>query len=270
MSVQEAIVRFWSVTTLLDLALARPAFISWAAKTVAETAVDRLDTLRQMVEADGDRQAAIDFLTGSRWRKRAAVLKRGSAMHHAAEQLALGVTPAEVTDEVVPYVVQYQRFLDDFQPVFELAEAPVFHLEHGYAGTLDGIVLLDGQPYLLDYKSTEKGPDADSRPPYPDVALQLVAYARATHVAIRGSQQRNWQGRRYYQLAEGAELQEMPAVAGALALVVSPVDYQLVPIRIDDGIYRYFRIATQLARWELEEASRVVGAPIAPPSKAVA
>ena len=265
----EAQARYWSVTTLLDLAVAKPALIGWAAKTVAETAVDRLATLRQMVEVDDDRQAAIDFLTGSRWRKRAAILRRGSSMHAAAEQVALG-QPLDVEPEVLPYVVQYQRFLEDFRPEFELAEAPVFHLGYGYAGTLDLIARIDGTPYLVDYKSHDKAPDAKSRPPYPDIALQLTAYVNCTHVAIRGSAQRNYNGRRYYVLAEGADLQPMPEVAGALALAVSPYDYQLVPVRVDEAIFNYFLTACDMARWTLEEESRVLGAPIAPPAKVAA
>ena len=263
--------RCWSVTTLLDLGLAKPAFVNWAARTVAETAVDRLATLRQMVEVDEDRQAAIDFLTGSRWRQRATVLKRGSRVHAAAEKLNLGIDP-DVPEEARPYIEQYARFLNEHQPEFVLAEAAVYNFSAGYAGTLDSVVRLGGELYVLDVKTHDKDEDAPSRPPYPDVALQLCAYARAEQVAIQGSAQRNWHGRRYYQLSEGAQLEPLPAVSQtvALALAVSPTDYQLVPVRVDATVWEYFLVFADAARWQLEEAGRVLGTPISPPANKVA
>jgi hypothetical protein len=95
------------------------------------------------------------------------------------------------------------------------------------------------------------------------VALQLAAYSRAERVLL-GEAQRLEHGRgrnRYYLLDETTSTEAMPKVDGALALVVSPVDYKLVPVAVTDDVWRCFLLVRELARWTLGGMSRGVFGP---------
>jgi len=250
-------VRLWSVTTLIGAGTPKEPLIGWAARVTAERAYDKAATLDAMRQ-DGDRDAAIKWLTDARWEKSGTAALRGTNVHAIIEQYALGHTP-DVPPELEPWHHQIRRFLDEHQPEFEASEAPVYHLGLGYAGTMDMILKVDGVRVIVDAKTTEKGPDARSRPPYGEVALQLAAYSRAELVGLSPAVMRTHSGRRYYIYDESLEYAPMPEIEGALALVISPVDYQLVTVRIDDEVYRAFLAVREVARWNLSTSRSVFG-----------
>lgn len=259
--------RLWSVTTLLDQGMGKgDALIGWAARVVAERAYDRGATL-QSFRDDDDRDGGVKFLTEARWEKVEKAAIRGTALHKAAEQMALGQEPEGVADEHMPWVRQYVRFLEEHQPTFHMAEATVYNPSRRYAGTTDGIVELQGMPLIFDIKTTDKGPDARSRPPYPDVALQLAGYARAPHVAIGMGREQMSGGRRYYILEDASTLLPMPEVRGGVCLMVSPYDYELRTVAIDDEVWATFLHVIEVARWRLSISKRVIGPVISPAKK---
>lgn len=252
--------RLWSVTTLIGAGSPKEALIGWAARVTAERAYDKAATLDAM-RSDGDRDAAIKWLTDARWEKSGSAALRGTSVHSIIEAYALGQSP-DVPAEIEAWHEQVKRFLDEQQPVFEAAETSVFNLTLGYAGTMDMILTVGGKRCIVDAKTTDKGPDARSRPPYDEVALQLAAYARAEQVVIGQAPdtvQRKHGSRRYYIYDDQFRYQPMPELDGALALVVSPVDYQLVPVRIDDEVWRAFLAVREVARWKLDVSNRVFG-----------
>jgi hypothetical protein len=254
---EERAARLWSVTTLISLGVPKEALIGWAARVTAERAWERatiLDAYRQ----DGDRDAAIKWLTDARWEKTGTAALRGTKVHGIVEAYALGQTP-DVPFELEPWHQQIRLFLDQHQPVFEAAEAPVYNLEFGYAGTLDMILRIGDRRVIVDAKTTDKLPDARSRPPYPEVALQLCAYSRAQQVGVSPAVMRTHGGRRYYEYDPALRYELMPPVDGALALVISPVDYQLVPVRIDEEVWRAFLACREVARWQIDTGRRVFG-----------
>jgi hypothetical protein len=205
-------------------------------------------------------------LKDSRWRTSGKAADRGNAMHAHAQALALGAPAPPPVPGSEQHVEQFQRFLDAFKPKYLAAEAPVYNLGYSYAGTLDAIVELDGQVCVLDYKTTDHGPEARSRPPYDTVALQLCAYARAERMGTGPSRISEVRRRRYYTWADDMPYVEMPKVQGALALMVSPVDYQLHAVRIDDAVWNTFLYAREVARWVLDLSKTVIGPPLAPPA----
>jgi hypothetical protein len=253
--------RLWSVTSLLSAGLGNgDAIIGWSWKTAAEAAVEMNDEISSFLRK-GDRERAIELIKGERWRKRSAALARGSEVHKAAEALAKGAATT-IDEKMLPWVDQYRKFLDEWAPRFELAEAPVYSLRHRYAGTLDAVVEIDGRTCVLDMKTTDRGPEADTRPPYSEVALQLCAYARAELVGISPAVMRYDGGRRYYVYDPDAHAEPMPAVDGALALVVSPSDYTLTPVRIDEEVEHAWHWVRAVAHWQLDVSKRVLGPPI--------
>jgi hypothetical protein len=257
--------RLWSVTSLIKAGLGTSdALINWAVNTTAEFAFDK-----RKAWAELDRDEALDLIKRARYRKSGAAMARGTNLHKAAEALALGVKPEGVTDEVLPYVEQYRKFLAEHQPTFLMAEAPVYNPDLGYAGTLDGILEIAGQVVVADVKTTEHAPDSGRyRPPHPEAALQLVGYRRAKWVGVL-SEQRYASGKRYYLYDPDTQHEPLPETDGAVAIVVSPYDYMVVPVRTDEQVWLAFRHVMEAARWQIETSRTVFGPPIAAPTEGV-
>lgn len=251
----------WSVTSLGKLGLGLSEGIArWQQAEIAGAAYDRLGILQEF-KAEGDRDGAIKWLKDQPYANANKAAARGTDLHRAAEALALG-QDSEVEVTTRPYVDQYRLFLERFAPQFLMAEAPVYNPTHGYAGTCDGIMVLDGQRLLFDIKTTAHAPDSDkTRPPFPEVALQLVAYRRAELVGAL-SEQRYASGKRYYVFNPDAHHEPMPETDGAVCIVVSPYDYMVVPVRTDDEVWRHFRHCMENARWQVHTSKQVFGPPI--------
>ena len=252
-----------SATTLIKDALGTsPGLVNWAVNTTAEAAYDRQAILRQFHE-DGDRAGAIKWLRDQRFAKTGAAAARGTDVHRVAEQLHLG-NVIEYDEAIEPYVAQYTRFLEDFSPQFMLAEAPVYNLTFKYAGTLDGVAVIDGRQLVVDLKTTAHGPDSGkSRPPFPEVALQLTLYRRAELVGLLADR-KEIQYRRYYVYDPEAHAEPMPEVEGGVCIVVSPEDYMVVPVDTSERIWTYCRHVIQVAKFQTEQAKTVFGPPISP------
>lgn len=253
--------RLWSVTTLLKLGLGTSdALVNWAVRTTGEAAYDKLAVLKAFQD-EGDRDGAVKWLADQRWQTSGKAAARGTDLHKAAEHLALGQTP-DVEDHILPYVEQYQAFLAKHAPTFLMSEAPVYNPTHGYAGTCDGVLELDGKRLVFDIKTTAHAPDSGkSRPPFPEVALQLTAYRRAEQVGVL-SEMRYASGKRYYVYNPEGTHEPMPDTDGAVCIVVSPFDYMVVPVRTDDQTWKHFRHVMENARWQVAVSRDVFGPPI--------
>lgn len=264
--------RLWGVTSLLDQGLPKPALVYWAAQVTAARALDRRATMNAMREEGASRAEFLKFLTDARFEKSGAAKERGSALHAAAEAMALG-HDADVAPEIQPYAEQYARFLAEHRPRFLMAEAPVYNATLGYAGTLDAIVELpalpDLGPMILDAKTSDKPADAKSTPPYPDIAIQLALYKRADLVGLAPATHRKQDGSRYYAFDPELEYAPMPETADvALALAVFPDRYTLTPVRVDEEVWQAALAVRDVAHWTTNVAQRVFGPPFDPPSAA--
>jgi hypothetical protein len=267
--------RFWSVTTLINAGLGKgEGLVTWAAKQTAYRAFDRIGTLQAYVN-EGDRDGAMRWLIDARWDTLKSAGVRGTKVHRLMEQYALGVTEPEVHDDFLPYDVQLRKFLSEWRPVIEMAEAPVYNPNYSYAGTLDIICRfphINEKRYVLDAKTTDKAPpeidpEVKSRPPYPEISLQTCAYSRCPLVGVSPAIKRNYSGRRYYVYDPDALYEPMPPIDGGLALILSPYDYTLTPVRIDDEVWQFFGHVREAARWQLRVSQRVLGLPLPPPQE---
>jgi hypothetical protein len=236
----------WSVTTLISGGKPKPALLPWGIKATAEYAVANADRLYAMVKAAGGDPDAlagvVGWLKGAPYREREKKADLGTLFHEIAEAHALARPRPLVTPDVVPLVVQFERFLADWRPEYELAEATVYHVKESYAGTLDGIALM-GHParrLLLDYKT---GKDV-----YDEVALQLAAYARAEGVYLGPG-----------------NVAPMPAVDGAVVIHVTAEGYRVVPVDIGDDVWRSFRYVREVFRYQDSLAKGVLGEPLSIP-----
>jgi hypothetical protein len=258
--------RFWSVTTISGLGLPKEALIGWAAKVTAERAIDKRATLNAMREDNATRAEIVKYLTDARWEKSSSAAFRGTELHRAAEALNYGnELPADLDPVALPYVEQYAKYLDEWKPRILAAEAPVYNATYSYAGTLDAIVEIDGIPLVQDVKTNDRLENDDrAKPPYPDIALQLVAYARAELLGVSPADQRKYNGRRYYVFDPELEYVEVPKTEGGLALCVFPDRYTLTPVRLDDEVWESFLAVREVARWSVEISGRVLGPNLTP------
>jgi hypothetical protein len=266
--------RFWSVTTIIGC-LDKPALVPWAANKTAEAAVDKLDTVRSILESDG-RDEAIRYLKNARFRVgkglRSAT-ELGKAVHSAAEYKAIHgrYRPEDANDkELRPFLVQFDKFLDEFQPEMEAAEVTVFSPTFGYAGTCDAFMRLQGTSFICDYKTSREDVDGQGslKSPYAEVGLQLSAYRYADLAAVWRARQAEVFKRRYYLLNETErELAvEVPEADHGLAIFITPTRFALHPVRCDESVFEHFLHTIDAARFVLDIGKSVVGNALIPPS----
>jgi hypothetical protein len=262
--------RFWSVTTIIGV-LDKPALVQWSAIETAKAAVDNLDIVQSRIQREG-RDSAIEYLKGARFRRaggQRTAADLGTAVHEACESYALtGIRP-QVDDEVRPFLRQFDRFLDQFQPSYIATEVTVYSPTYGYAGTLDAVVEVDGIKAVIDYKTSRESYDWKGNPkgPYPEVALQLAAYRYADLAAVFRARRYEQSRRRYYLLSQAEKDQAVPVpeVDGGLVVYLTPERFGVYPIRCDESVHESFLYCIEAARWSFETAKSVIGNPMLPP-----
>lgn len=217
----------WGVTTAMSKGLPKPALMYWAAKCVAQEAVDILTGASLMpLEVYKDRQSAIDYLKKAPIRMRDDAAARGTKVHHYAERLMRGEA-VEVPDELEGHVRSAWRFMEDWKVQPLLIERTVGSYRWGYAGTFDLIgELPDGRRVLFDYKTGASGI-------WPDTALQLAAYRHAdAYVAEDGTE---------------IPLSEV-GVTESKAVWVRADGYDVIPLQTDEKVFKVFLHMLQVAK----------------------
>lgn len=224
-----------SVTTIISGGIPKPALVRWAAKAVAEYAVDHKD---KWLDLDGDE--AIDLLKGSPYRQRDKAAALGSTIHDHVEAHVLGRPMPEPPLPVRPYLLQFRAWIEAFTPTFEASEMTVWSPTYGYAGTLDMICTIPGYGRGLVDVKTGKGV-------YGEVALQLAAYRYADYVRTPDGQQH-----------------PLPDVDWCGVLHLSATGYQLLPIVADKAQFEAFLQAKAVREW-VNASHGLVGAPLCSP-----
>lgn len=183
-----------SVTSAIKGALAKDYLIGWAAKVTAEAAIRDHDIVDAMLKKD-DKKGAIAHVKGARNRDASDKGDRGTIVHAAIDAYLQGepmskeemkrlldeaFVPNHMYQSTAGMISAAMEFLFETEPKVHWNEATVYSREHHYAGTADLIceIMIDGkrQPAIVDFKT--------SKAIYDDVALQLVAYARADFVGL--------------------------------------------------------------------------------------
>lgn len=230
--------RFWSVTTILK-AVPKPALVNWAAKMVAEWAVDNLDQVNALVKKD-EKDAAVSLLKGAPWRSRDRAANVGTHVHELVSAMILGTPWDDWPPELEPYLENFLAFVNDYDVTFEASESQVYSRAEKYAGSFDFIAKIPklGDGLFIGDTKTGKGI-------YPEVALQLAAYAHADFIG----------------LPNGTEA-PMPLVAGGVALHLRADGYKVVPVRVDGEVFRAFLFTREMFRWMEELSGDVLGVPL--------
>lgn len=246
-------VRLPGVTSILSM-LPKPFLMYWSAKLTAELAVDSLPFVQHMAERD--RQGAIDYLKGASRRYTKIRADVGSKAHDLFERMIRGEEVGKVHPDLEPYRVMFADFLATVNPELVRAEDVAWSDRHGYAGSFDAILRVwlsddrrptpdrSGTPVLLmvDWKTS-----ADT---YPEVALQMAAYAHADRI-----------------IGPDGSSEPMPDVDGAAVLHITPEQWGLKPVRIDRDVFDVFLVLRRVFAWDRETSKTVIGKALAASSK---
>lgn len=229
----------------------KPFLTPWATKLTAELAMDSIDFLSRL-----DRTGAVAYLKDASKRYTKEAAQKGSDAHDAFERMMRGesVNLSDVPEHAHPHIAHFREFLDVVQPAMVAAEDIAWHDGHGYAGSFDLIatVRIDperkvvdrhGDPVnlIIDYKT--------GKSTYPDVAMQLTAYAMADR----------------YISADGASY-EPPEINGGAVLHVTEAGWAFKSVQLGDAPWCAFLAALNFFRanqqWQ-SVAHKHLGKPLA-------
>lgn len=161
--------KYPTVTSILK-AVNKPALVGWAAKAVAEYAAANYQQVYAIAQEDP--AAVVDLLKGAPYRDRDKAAGLGSRVHRLLEGDGAGADKEEK-----PYVDAWKAWLESTGTEVLAQEVPVVNTTLGYGGTADLIARTD-RIGLLDVKTGKTVADRDGQV-YPEIALQLAAYAAA-------------------------------------------------------------------------------------------
>lgn len=236
-----------SVTNIIEHGIPKPGLVHWAAIEVARCAMDYLPRLLR-ARGEEARETAYQWLRRAAERRRDSAADLGTSVHDAVEATILGTPWPEPTDEQKPFVDAFARFCDRWQPEFEASEMVVANLTDGYAGKGDAwmrLVLPDlGSVPILAVCDWKSGKNI-----YPEVALQLSAYARAEVAWL-------WNGtevtppRPEHAVVVHLRPDKYPQTGG----------YRIRSVDITDATYAAFRHAQATAEeWVKDRSKTVIG-----------
>ena len=173
--------RLPSVTTLLNM-LAKPAFVRWAANQAASYAADNWEELAHLPISE-----RIKLIGSAAEQNRQTAAATGTQIHQWAEQLITTGEVSGIPERFLSAVEGFARWWRASGWTKLHSEALVWSEEDeyggaAYAGKLDLLALdRDGRVILADLK-TGAGI-------WPEMAMQIAAYANADNIVIDGRDQ---------------------------------------------------------------------------------
>jgi hypothetical protein len=214
----------------------------WAAKSVAEYAVDNLGAVVTL--AFKDPSAAVDLLKRAPDRDTRQAADKGTEVHDLFERLARGDDVGRIPPDLEPYVALFKGFVAQYEPEFLFLEGTVWSETYGFAGSFDFIAVVtdpdtgERMTVIGDWKTTRSGV-------HEEVALQLTAYAHADYI-----------------INPDGSTNPIPKLDGGIVVHVRPEGGQVVPARIDDALMPYFEALRKVFDWDREVNKTVLGQPM--------
>lgn len=236
------------VTSIIGMA-PKPFLPNWAAKMAGEVAVDSIPFLTDMVSVAG-RDAAVQYVSGASRRYTKVRSDVGTMAHDLFERMIRGEAVGRVHPDMEPYRRNFGEFLDTVQPRLVGAEDIAWSDTHAYAGSFDAMLevrldefgqLDEGGKLQLTMTDWKTGKST-----YPDVALQMSAYAHADRIIS----------------ADGAT-RPMPDFDGGAVLHITADQWSFKPVRADRETFEYFLALRKVFDWDRDFSKDVIGRPIA-------
>jgi hypothetical protein len=222
-----------SVTTITDV-LDKPALTTWKQKQVAEAAIANAERLIADRES-GNLEAAVAYLLAIRTEGTNS-RERGTRIHAALESV-LRREPLLVEDRDMPAVAGARAWLNEHSVKPLEVEAFLINETVGYGGTCDLIAEIDGETWLLDWKSGKSVAWPNGKV-YDEMRLQLAAYSRAEFSAR----------------VSDPERYPLPAIQKHGVLHVTDGGTKLYPAEVTDADWTAFRAALYLHQWRAGKA----------------
>ncbi len=216
------------VTTVTDI-LDKPALTKWHRTQVAEAAIANAERLLADRES-GNTEAAIAYLLAIRTEGTNS-RERGSRIHAALESI-LRREPIAIEDRDMPAVAGARAWLNEHKVQPVEVEAFLINETQGYGGTCDLIAGIDGEVWLLDWK-TSKSVAWPNGNVYDEMRLQLAAYTRAEFSARVGDPERY----------------PLPAITRHGILHVTDGGTRLYPADVTEADWVAFRACLNLYGW---------------------
>jgi hypothetical protein len=242
---------YFSVTSVLNALPKQRYLVPWAAKVVAETAVELYQGWNDnaSIDEEEDWEAwAKDLAQVWKW-ERDAGGDLGTAVHAAAEEI-LRVSKGNAAiasammraggwgDDVCERLRYLCKFLDENEVVVEDTEFTLYNDKYEYAGSCDLAAYVNGEPYIIDIKT--------NKTLTPDIALQIAAYANGHYVidddGAKGYMPFNLEDGVFWTSTETWE-----RVRGAI-LHLGATHCKLVEVDVSDSVFDVFVLLTQLRK----------------------
>lgn len=225
-----------SVTTCTGV-LDKPALIPWGALLGARWARDNPGLATQVSSQDWEKLAKAQPN-----KARDSASRIGSDLHSHAERLAKTGEAPDVPEADLLMVQQAADFLDALEVQTLVSERAVYHDTFLYAGRLDLVGTIKGEPWLLDFKTGASGV-------WPEMALQQAAYRFATHMQAADP--------------DTTDDMPMPPIAHVGIVWVRPEGWQLIPVRADRDTWQAFLACIPIHRFIRQPRSHTVGTAVA-------
>ena len=166
------------VTTVTDV-LDKPALLRWHREQVARAAIASAERLVADRDA-GNEDAAVAYLLATR-NEGTDGRERGSRIHGVLESVlrreSVDIDPADAAA-----VAGARAWLNEAKVRPLEVEAYLINETLGYGGTCDLIAEIDGEVWLLDWKTSKSVAWASGKV-YDEMRLQLAAYGNAEFIA---------------------------------------------------------------------------------------
>jgi hypothetical protein len=172
----------WPGVTTITGVLDKPALTRWHREQVAQAALTHADRLVADREA-GNVEAAVAFLLAAR-NEGTNGRERGTRIHHAIESV-LRREPFAADPRDASAIAGVRTWLNERHVRPIEIEAFLINETLGYGGTLDVIAEIDGETWLLDWK-TSKSVAWPNGQVYDEMRYQLAGYANAEFLAKLG------------------------------------------------------------------------------------
>jgi hypothetical protein len=214
-----------------------------AARVAAEYVIEKHDKLPALIKSD--KRKAIDLIRGAHTREWDKKAKAGTLVHTYVEVVNRALIRGEkpraerVPSEVLPFLKNYVRFIQEFGMEPVLIERVIWDTQVGYAGRLDLAARLTAidkdEIAIIDTKSGASGV-------YESVSLQQTAYAYAEFM---------WD-------EEQDKLVPMPEIGATYALWLRPEGYALIPVDSTDMEWEQFKLLRKSLDWKRQRAKYVI------------
>lgn len=225
-----------SATTILKVYDKSGPLVGWATRETAAAAVRNLTVLQAMVSESGPDNAAAWLRTMPGFQRDTAA-DLGSTVHGLVESLARG-QEVSVPDDIAPFVAAFQRGEVEWRPTYLAAEEMVMSREHGYAGTLDAIVRIAGEVWLVDWKT--------GKYIYPETGLQLAAYGHADFMGRPGV----------------VDVWPVPKIDRYGVLHIRPEGAEFHEFAVTDETFQTFLALKRVYDWKQENERTIIGEPM--------